>query len=78
MKPTAVLINTGRGPLVDEKALVQALKDGTIHGAGLDVFEFGDYPSPELLEMENVVLTPILGRRHWKRVLSWRVRFATM
>ena len=55
MKPTAVLINTGRGPLVDEKALVQALKDGTIHGAGPDVFEFGDYPSPELLEMENVV-----------------------
>ncbi len=62
MKPTAVLINTGRGPLVDEKALVQALKDGTIHGAGLDVFEFGDYPSPELLEMENVVLTPHLSR----------------
>jgi lactate dehydrogenase-like 2-hydroxyacid dehydrogenase len=59
MKPTAVLINTG--PLVDEKALVQALKDGTIHGAGLDVFEFGDYPSPELLEMENVVLTPHIG-----------------
>lgn len=56
MKPTAVLINTGRGPLVDEKALVRALKDGTIHGAGLDVFEFGDYPSPELLEMENVSL----------------------
>ena len=56
-----VLINTGRGPLVDEKALVQALKDGTIHGAGLDVFEFGDYPSPELLEMENVVLTPHIG-----------------
>ena len=52
MKPTAVLINTGRGPLVDEKALVRALKDGTIHGAGLDVFEFGDYPSSELLEME--------------------------
>ena len=55
------LINPGRGPLVDEKALVQALKDGTIHGAGLDVFEFGDYPSPELLEMENVVLTPHIG-----------------
>lgn len=61
MKPTAVLINTARGPLVDEKALVEALKNGTIHGAGLDVFEFGDYPFPELLEMENVVLTPHIG-----------------
>jgi len=61
MKPTAILINTGRGPLVDEKALVKALKEGQIKGAGLDMFEFGDYPSPELLEMENVVLTPHIG-----------------
>lgn len=61
MKPTAFLINTARGPLVDEHALVKALQDGTIKGAGLDVFEFGDYPLPELLEMENVVLTPHIG-----------------
>ncbi|MDR2680359.1 MAG: 2-hydroxyacid dehydrogenase family protein [Tannerella sp.] len=61
MKPTAILINTSRGPLVDEKALVEALKTGEIHGAGLDMFEFGDYPSPELLTMDNVVLTPHIG-----------------
>jgi lactate dehydrogenase-like 2-hydroxyacid dehydrogenase len=61
MKPSAILINTSRGPLVDEKALTEALKTGTIHGAGLDMFEFGDYPSPELLTMDNVVLTPHIG-----------------
>ena len=61
MKKSAILINTARGPLVDENALVRALKKGEILGAGLDVFEEGDYPSPELLEMDQVVLTPHIG-----------------
>ncbi|MDR0538225.1 MAG: dihydrofolate reductase [Tannerellaceae bacterium] len=61
MKSSAFLINTARGPLVDEKALVDALKNGVISGAALDVFEFGDCPLPELLEMNNVVLTPHIG-----------------
>jgi len=61
MKKTAILINTARGPLVDEKALIDALRNGEIHGAGLDMFEFGSHPSPELLEMDNVVLTPHIG-----------------
>lgn len=66
MKPSAVLINTSRGPLVDEHALIKALKDGTIHGAGLDVFEFGDHPLPELLELDNVVLTPHIGTQTYE------------
>jgi D-3-phosphoglycerate dehydrogenase len=59
MKPSAILINTARGKLVDEKALVEALKNKKIAGAGLDVFEREPLPldSP-LLEMHNVVLTP--------------------
>ncbi|MDR1747228.1 MAG: dihydrofolate reductase [Tannerella sp.] len=61
MKPAAILINTARGPLIDEKALITALENKQIHGAGLDMFEFGDYPSPELLTMDNVVLTPHFG-----------------
>lgn len=61
MKPSAILINTARGPLVDEHALIKALQTDTIRAAGLDVFEFGDYPSPELLELDNVVLTPHIG-----------------
>ena len=61
MKPSAILINTARGLLVDEKALVKALQNGEILGAGLDVFEFDDRPLPELLGMDNVVLTPHIG-----------------
>ena len=61
MKPSAILINTARGPLVDEYALAKALKNKTIFAAGLDVFEFGDYPIDELFELDNVVMTPHIG-----------------
>ncbi len=58
MKPTAILLNSSRGTVVDEKALVQALKEGKIAGAGLDVYEREPEVEPELIEMKNVVLTP--------------------
>jgi glyoxylate reductase len=58
MKPTAVLVNTARGPVVAEVALVAALEAGTIAGAALDVFEHEPAVPDELLAMENVVLTP--------------------
>jgi len=61
MKPTAVLVNTARGPIVDERALVQALWAGTIAGAALDVYEDEPRVADELLAMENVVLCPHLG-----------------
>ena len=66
MKPSAILINTARGPLIDEAALIKALKEGTILAAGLDVFEFGDYPSAELYDMENVVMTPHIGTQTYQ------------
>jgi glyoxylate reductase len=61
MKPTAFLINASRGPVVDEKALVQALKKGHIAGAGLDVFENEPQPDPSLMELDNTVLLPHIG-----------------
>ncbi|MFG0261737.1 MAG: 2-hydroxyacid dehydrogenase [Novipirellula sp. JB048] len=61
MKPTAYLINTARGPVVNEKALVSALRAQQIAGAGLDVFENEPQLEPELYELENAVLVPHLG-----------------
>jgi glyoxylate reductase len=61
MKPTAYLVNSARGPVVDEKALVRALLERRIAGAGLDVYENEPLVEPELIKMKNVVLTPHLG-----------------
>ncbi len=58
MKKTAYLINTSRGPVVDEVALVEALKTGEIRGAGLDVYENEPKAAPGLVELPNTVLTP--------------------
>ncbi|WOI56465.1 D-glycerate dehydrogenase [Palleronia sp. LCG004] len=61
MKPTAVVINTSRGEVIDEAALARALEGGRLAGAGLDVFEHGDDVDPRLRALPNVVLLPHMG-----------------
>ena len=62
LKPTAVLVNTSRGPIVDEKALVDVLQRKAIAGAGLDVFDTEPLPADHpLLKLDNTVITPHLG-----------------
>jgi glyoxylate reductase len=74
MKRSAYLINTARGPLVDEAALVEALRTGTIAGAGLDVFEREPELSPGLATLPTAVLAPHLG----SATVETRTRMATM
>ncbi|MDN5788542.1 NAD(P)-dependent oxidoreductase, partial [Pseudorhodobacter sp.] len=61
LKPTAVIVNTSRGEVVDENALTRGLRAGEIAGAGLDVFEHGHEVNPRLRELPNVVLLPHMG-----------------
>lgn len=74
MKKTAYLVNTARGPLVDEEALVEALRDGTIAGAGLDVYENEPRLASGLAELPNTVILPHLG----SATLETRTKMATM
>jgi glyoxylate reductase len=74
MKPSAYLINTARGPVVDEAALVEALRRGEIRGAGLDVYEREPELAPGLADLENVILLPHVG----SATIETRTRMAQM
>ncbi|MBI1918893.1 MAG: C-terminal binding protein [Planctomycetes bacterium] len=80
MKPTAILLNTSRGPVIDEAALVRALREGWIAAAGLDVLE-NEPPAPDnsLLELDNVVLTPHIAGACANGVeIRWRLSVETV
>lgn len=72
LKPTAIIVNTARGPIIDEAALVEALRARRIWGAGLDVFEDEPRTHPGLAALDNVVMTPHIGsaERRWREVMT--------
>jgi glyoxylate reductase len=74
MKRTAILVNVSRGPIVDERALVKALKAGRIAGAGLDVYENEPALAPGLTKLPNVTLTPHIG----SGTFETRLKMSTM
>ena len=76
MKKTAILINASRGPVVDERALAEALRDRVIAGAGLDVYEHEPQVEPLLLELENVVLLPHVASASERTRVRMAVRAA--
>ena len=74
IRPDAYIVNTARGEVIDENALVKLITDGEIAGAGLDVFEHEPAVSPKLVRLARagkVVLLPHLGRRRWKAASTW-------
>ncbi len=75
MKPDAFLINTARGEVINEHALIQALKFETIGGAALDVFDGEPKIAPELMECDNLVMLPHLGSatREAREAMGFRV-----
>ena len=74
MKPQSILVNTSRGPVVDEGSLAEALEKGRIFAAGLDVYEEEPKVHPKLLELENVILAPHIGSAS----METRDRMATL